>query len=115
MLTINTEFRKGILFVRLEGILSDDTCDNLRILLDDIIGSNNVCFVVFNIEKLNYIDLDGINLLIKYNKLLEQKKGRALVCGISNELVKIRITNTNMLDYMFETSDELGAINVINL
>lgn len=115
MLDINIEFRKGILFVRLRGILSDNTCLKLDCNLKEIINQMIIRYVVFNIEELSYIDLKGINTLLNYNLTLNQHGGRALLCGLKNGLVKHRIANSQMLSYMFEVSDELGAINAINI
>ena len=115
MLDINMEFRKGILFVRLSGILSDDTCKQLDKSLEEMVREMSIKYVVFNIEDLIYIDIEGINALLIYDSNLKKNGGKALVCGIKNGLVKYRVENSKMLDYMFETSNELGAINVINM
>ncbi len=115
MLEINTEFRKGILFTRLSGILSDDTNDKFQKFLETMIGRDNIKYIVFNIKDLKYIDLDGIKTLLNYNQILNNKGGKAVICGIENELTKIRIYNSHMLNYMFEASDELGAINYLSL
>ncbi len=115
MLYINMEFRKGILFVRLDGVLSDKTCIKLDDNLEKMVSEVNIRFIVFNVQELKYIDLMGIKALLKYNNNLNRNGGKALICGIDNDLVKYRVENSTMLDYMFETSDELSAINVINM
>ena len=101
--------------MRLGGILSDDTYIDLDDHLEEIIKKMNIRYVVFNIEELKYIDMKGIETLLKYNSNLIKNGGKALVCGIKNDLVKLRIENSMMLNYMFEISDELGAINAINM
>lgn len=115
MLDIDFEFRRGILFVRLNGILSDNTYSKLDDSLKNLVDREIIRYVVFNIEELRYIDLKGIEALLNYNLILNQNGGKALVCGLKNDLVKHRINNSRMLDYMFEVSDELGAINAINI
>lgn len=115
MLDIDMEFRKGILFVRLGGNFSTDSCKLLDKELERLVEEDNVRFVTFNVSGLNYIDLDGINTILKYDTALSKIKGMALICGVDNDLVKLRVHNSKVPYYMFETSDELGAINYINL
>lgn len=115
MLDINMEFRKGILFVRLNGDFSADNCKILDKQLMPLISNNEIRFITFNITGLDNIDLNGINTILKYNKLLSKINGKATICGVDNDVVKVRVHNSKVPYYMFETSDELGAINYINL
>jgi anti-anti-sigma factor len=115
MLDINMEFRKGILFVRLSGIFSANNCNQLDKELGQLIAGDNVRFVTFNIADLNYIDADGINTILKYEIELSKIKGKAIICGVDHDLVKIQVHNSHISSYMYETNDELGAINYINL
>jgi hypothetical protein len=41
--------------------------------------------------------------------------GKAMLCGINNSLVRYRINNSRLLNYMYEVSDELSAIKVIGM
>ncbi len=115
MLKVNIEFRKGILFVRLKGSLNNSTCFKLDDNLKELVNKVAIKYIVFNIEELVDIDLEGISNLLSYNLILKGNGGKALVCGLKNDLVKYKINNSRMLNYMFEVSDELGAINVINI
>ncbi|MFA5602442.1 MAG: STAS domain-containing protein [Bacilli bacterium] len=115
MLDIDIEFRKGILFVRLGGVLDISSSNKLNEELIPILKDNGIKYLVFNIENLNYIDLDGINSLKQKYNIISNNKGQILVCGIKNGLVKQRIDNSSLFNYMFETSNELAAFNIINL
>lgn len=115
MLEINYEFRRGILFIRLNGILTKNTVDKLQNEVTDMIKDNGIRNVVFNIAGLKVIDMKGINSLLYNYELCHNNKGKSLVCGIDNSLVRHRIENSRLLKYMNETSDELSAFNVINL
>lgn len=115
LLVIETEFRKGVLFIRLEGSLNKDTVSKLNTEITTLIKENGIRNVVFNIEKLDVIDLKGINSLLHIYEIVTNNNGKGLVCGIKNSLVSHRIKNSRLLKYMYETSDELSAINVINL
>lgn len=115
MLGINLEFHKGILFVRLDGILDKNTVDKLDNEVTHLIKENGIRNIVFNISNLNSIDCDGINRLLNNYKICKLNKGKSLICGLNNGLVKQRINNSRLLKYMYETSDELSAVDVINL
>ena len=115
MLDINTEFRKGILFIRLDGVLNKTTVDKLNKEATDIVKNTGISNVVFNLENLKSIDIKGINALLYNYEITNSNNGKALICNLKNELVKHRINNSRLLKYMYETSDELSAINMINL
>lgn len=115
MLDINMEFRKGILFVRLGGVFTKESSKMLDNELDKLINTNNVRFVTFNISELIYIDFVGIKTILKYNATLSKMNGKALICGINNELVKLQINSSKVPLCMHNTIDELDAINYINL
>lgn len=115
LLIIETEFRKGVLFIRLKGELTKDTVSKLNDEVTLLIKDNGIRNVVFNINELSVIDLKGINCLLYVYEVITKNKGKGLVCGMNNALVSHRIKNSRLLKYMYETSDELSAINVINL
>lgn len=115
MLDINIEFRKGILFIRLEGILNYETVYKLNEEVLNTIKTNGIKYIVFNLENLYYIDMDGIKAIMNHYNLVNSYNGKSLICGISSSLVKNRIKQSNILDYLSETSNELSALKLINL
>ena len=115
MLDINYEIRKGILFIRLGGVLNKKTDSKLQNEVTDMIKDNGIRNVVFNLKELQSIDIKGINNLLYNYELCKTNKGKSLICGIDNSLVRHRINNTRLLNYMVETSDELSAFNIIKL
>ena len=66
MLDIDIEFRKGIVFIRLSGILNKTTVSKLNDEVTDMIRDNGIRNVIFNISEVTYIDIKGINTLF-YN------------------------------------------------
>lgn len=115
MLDINMEFHKGILFIRLSGSLNENTIDKLKSEVTSFIKDNGIRNIVYNISKINDIDCYGINALINNYNICKENNGQALVCGMRDGLVKHRIKNSRLLNYMYEASDELSALNIINL
>lgn len=115
MLEINMEFRKGILFIRLSGILDRTTISKLNTEVTELVKDNGIKNIVFNIDGLKSIDLKGINSLLYNYELSRMNDGKAMLCGINNSLVRYRINNSRLLNYMYEVSDELSAIKVIGM
>lgn len=109
------EFHKGVLFIRLSGELTKDTVPKLNEEVTALIKETGIKNIVFNIKELKLIDMKGINALLYNYELIKTNKGSGCVCGIDNSLVKHRINNSRLLKYLYESSDEIGALNIINL
>lgn len=94
MLKINLEFRKGVLFVRLNGSLNDkESLDNINSLIKEI----GFRYIVFNVDNLKCIDINGINCILNYQKLLLNNHGKLLLCEsdkiLSDKIFKNKIPN----------------------
>lgn len=115
MLEIETEIRKGILFIRLIGDLNKNTVNKLHTEVTSMVKDNGISNIVFNLDKLDSIDMKGINALFYNYELVNNNNGKSLICNLHNIAIKHRINNSRLLNYMNETSDELTALNIINL
>lgn len=113
MLNINTEFRKGIMFVRLEGELKKDTIKIFNDEVIEIIKKAKISNVVFNLNELNLIDFKGINSILYAYELCKKRKGKSLMCG-NNINIKNRLKKSRLVNYVYEVSDELTAIKILN-
>ena len=114
MLNIIVEFRKGILFVRLEGELTKKTYLKLDQEVTSLIKDNGIRNVVFNIENLTKIDIKGINSLYYNYEICNYNNGKIMVCGLKDDKIKNRFKHSRLLNYMYEISDELAAIDIFN-
>ena len=77
MLRIDTEFRKGIFFIRLNGRLNNE--ENLE-TVNKLIENIGIKYVVLNIENLQVLDVNTINYIINYNDKILKSKRRLLIC-----------------------------------
>ena len=112
MLNIILEFRKGILFIRLDGELTKRTMVKYGEEVLEMIKENRIKDAVINMDKLYLIDLKGINLLYNTYELIRDNKGVMLLCKINN-LIRDRISKSHLLKYVKETKDELESFNKI--
>ena len=86
MLNITTEFRKGILFVRLKGHLNKDTIIKLNKKVTRIVKDSGIRNIVFNFGNLKSIDIKGINAIFYNYELCRNNDGRSLLCGNNDNI-----------------------------
>ena len=72
MLKINTEFRKGIMFIRLNGEVDKLNIDNVFV--------NDFKYVVLNLDNLLSIDSEAIKDIIDYNNKITKNNGKLIIC-----------------------------------
>lgn len=90
-LTVNYYMRKKHLFVRLKGELDQQTCNEMRIHLCEIIDKYDVKNLVFNLAELDFMDSSGIGIIIgRYNQL-KLKGGKIILCSLNRYVEKIVI------------------------
>ena len=114
MLNVGTEFRKGILFVRLKGHLNKDTIDKLNKRVTNIVKENGIRNIVFNFTNLKSIDIKGINSIFYNYELCKNNDGRSMFCG-NNDNIRNKLKRSRLVNYIYETKDELSAIRILNL
>ncbi len=113
MLDINFEFRRGVLFIRLRGVLTKYTIKKLDSEVTTLIRDNGIRNVVFNVSGLDKIDLKGISRLFYNYELCKKNRGVSLLCCIDNDNIHEKIKGTRLLQYMVDVNDELSAFNFI--
>lgn len=114
MLNINMEFIRGMLFVRLEGILDNNTYTKLSDCLDTMIHEKGLKYFVVNLENLEYIDESGIESLIARYFDVTLHDGKLVICGYNDKLNK-KLELGNVFNQIESTNNELGALKLINI
>lgn len=105
------EFKRGILFVRLSGILNGDTCSTFNKELNELISINGIKYVLINLNGLEYVDRYGIDTIISnYNSIL-RNNGKLLLCGIT----RLFEYDSSITKNLYQISDERSAFNLIHI
>lgn len=112
MLDIHICFKKGILFVKLDGVLDGTTTNKLYQEVTSLVSENRIRNLVFNVSNLNLIDEKGIKSLMQNYYISSKNEGHSLLCGINNN-IKNKIENSSLLKYMLKTDNELDAIRLL--
>ena len=110
MLDINMEFRKGILFVRLKGVLDIYTLESFKEEVSNLIRKNGIKYLVMNLNNLEYIDDLGINQLIRDYRQIASINGKVVVCGIEEKNYPKKL-----LKDTYKSNNELSALNILNI
>ena len=100
MLRVELEFYKGILFIRLKGILTKKNIINLK--LDKILDKIGFKYIVFNIDNIKQIDGYGIRYLINYSKKLETNDGKVIICQNNDLFLDKFIPNIKVIKKEYE-------------
>lgn len=114
MLNVATEFREGILFVRLRGHLNKETIYKLNKKVTNIVKEGGIRNIVFNFSNLKSIDTKGINAIFYNYELSKSNEGRSFLCG-NNDKIRKKLKSSRLINYIYEVKDELNAIKLLNL
>ncbi len=114
LLEIELEFRKGILFVRLGGILNKKTIGGFNKEVTSLIKETGIRNIVFNMTNLTEIDIDGIEEVYNNYKISHDNDGNTLVCGLNSESIKKSILRSRLLKNVEKTRGEMEAVKIIN-
>lgn len=114
MLDLNMEFQRGILFIRLRGILDSTTSMKLQNALNIAIHQIGIKYLLLNCEKLYEIDKDSIDMIFKRVRELLNLEGKFLVCGF-NDYVRLKIENSELNSIICKTENEQKAVQLIKI
>ncbi len=110
MLKMDMEYTKGILFVRLDGVLDRKNCYKLNNYLVPVILKHKIKYLVYNMYLLEDIDSSGIDAILNSKCAIKANKGKICICEVASdvkkEIKKLRIK---------ETASELTAMDLIKV
>lgn len=75
MLKVLMEFRKGILFVRLFGVLDDKTIETFKMEVKEVIIKSGIRYVVLNTYNLDGITKEGVKEIRALKKIMKKTDG----------------------------------------
>ena len=109
MLDIDMTSGRGILFVRLKGILNRRSSNKLHIEVTKLLKNIGIKNIVFNIDELSYIDKYGVRAIKTSFKICTQNNGKTFICTDKKPSPIIsKFQNTKVV------TNELEAVKVIH-
>ncbi len=115
LLEIASEFRKGILFVRLKGRFLNE---EIEVFKKEVISKIETCglrSVVFNIDEVTEIDLKGIHSMLYVYEMCNKNAGKVLLCELYESPVFDRMRKNRIFNYVHLIKNELEAFEVIKV
>lgn len=85
MLKLEMEYKEGILFARLKGILNKKSSYKINNYLNPVIKKHNIKYLVYNLKDLEMIDARGIDALENSKYYIKCNKGVIKACEVSKE------------------------------
>lgn len=90
-LSVNFYLKNNTMIIRLIGEMDQETVGNLRIKLNELIEEHHIKNIIFNMQKLEFMDSTGIGIIIgRYNQL-RKRNGKIIICNINKYVEKIVI------------------------
>lgn len=88
MLKVDMEYEKGILYVRLNGILDRKACYKINNYIVPVVLKHKIKYLVFNLLELKDIDESGMDALLNTKCAIRSNKGKICLCEVSDEINK---------------------------
>ena len=88
MLKMNLEYDKGILFVRLDGVLNRSTSYKVNNYLVPVLLKHKIKYLVYNFYYLDDIDDNGLDALLNTKFAIKNNKGNMYFCEVNKDLNK---------------------------
>ena len=113
-MTTNIEFKKGILFIRIKGILVGNKVSKFENEVIPILLGLEAKNVTVNMFEVSLIDKRGLNSLIKISEIVNNNKGKLAICEI-NERISKNLAQSDVFEYCFKTKNELTSLGVFSI
>lgn len=110
MLRMNLEYNKGILFVRLDGILNRGTSYKINNYLVPVILKHKIKYLVYNFYNLEDLDESGVDAILNTKFAIKNNKGIIYLCEVSKNLNR----KLNKL-HIKKTTNELTVFDKIEV
>lgn len=88
-LNIELEPRRDVLIVRLSGELDHHTSEDVRTKIDETLSNDRFPHVVFNLQKVTFMDSSGLGVILGRYKQINQLGGTLAVCSLTPPVYKL--------------------------
>lgn len=88
---LNTEvfIKRNILYIRFDGELDQKSVESVRFKIMELIEKYNIRYLVFNFEKLKFMDSSGIGFIIGRYNYLKKINGGIILCSLNDQIRRL--------------------------
>ena len=104
MLKVDMEYDKGILYVRLNGVLERKVSYKINNYIVPTVLKHKVKYLVFNLLELKDIDESGMDALLNTKCAIRTNRGKICLCEVSDEVrekikrLRMKIASNELAD-----------------
>ncbi|OOB78128.1 MAG: anti-sigma F factor antagonist [Epulopiscium sp. Nuni2H_MBin003] len=109
-MSIDTKVQNNILVVNLEGEIDHHTSTVIREEVDKIYNTSRLNHIIFNFEKVTFMDSSGVGLLIGRYRMVTMAGGKIGLVKVKSELDKV-MNLSGVYKLMKRFEDESVAIS----
>ena len=113
MFKTDIEFKKGVLFIRVSGILDKTNSIKLKKEIIPLILKNGFKYVVLNLNQVNLIDEDGIKAIDEINDAVLKFNGKTTL--IDGKKIEKKIKGTIIDNILYKVKNERIALGIFEL
>ena len=113
MFKTDIEFKKGVLFIRVSGVLDKTNSSKLKKEIIPLILKNGFKFVALNLNGVNLIDEYGINAIDEINDAVLRFNGKTTL--IDGKRIEKKIKGTIIDNILYKVKNERVALGVFEL
>ena len=108
------EYKKGILFIKISGVLVGNKINKFESEVIPIVLGLQAGNITINMNDISLIDKRGINSLIKISNLSNKFNGKLVLCNL-NDYLKSNFKHSDIFDYCFKSKNEKSSVEVFKI
>lgn len=87
MLKMDMEYKKGILFIRLDGSLTRKKVYKINNYIVPVINKHKIKYVIYNLKNLKSFDESGYYAFLNTKCTLKKNKGKLYFCSVNKKML----------------------------
>ena len=110
---LNTEvfIKRNILYIRFDGELDQKNVEGLRFKIIELIEKYHIKYLVFNFEKLKFMDSSGIGFIIGRYNYLKKVNGSVILCSMNDQIRRlVMLSGLARICQLRKNEDEVNKI-----
>ncbi|HEY8444674.1 MAG TPA: anti-sigma factor antagonist [Bacilli bacterium] len=88
-LRVEMFIKRHILYVRLDGELDQNSVENLRVRVMELIDKYMIKHLVLNFRELDFMDSSGVGFIIGRYKKIRPQGGEIILCSLNDNIKRI--------------------------
>lgn len=106
--------KKNILIIRLDGDFDQASVSKLKEKVINVMDKYQIKYLIFNFDKVNFMDSTGIGFIIGRYAEIKKRKGMVFICSM-NRLVERIFNLSGLCKICLVTKEEKDAMRYLEI